>query len=97
MYSLNQHLLSSHQTPRRGRAGSRGKFLVLEIKGRDRGTLLWSQEILLAWWVRQVDSLGCVGEDSVEISRGALRINQQAGKQVCAKALGQDLLSLSRE
>lgn len=33
---------------REGRAGSRGKFLVLEIKGRDRGFLLWSQEILLA-------------------------------------------------
>lgn len=31
-----------------GRAGSRGKFLVLEIKGRDRRTLLWSQEILVA-------------------------------------------------
>lgn len=80
-----------------GREGSRGKFLVLEIKRRDRGTLLWSQEILMAWWVRRVDSLGCVREDSVEISQGALRINQQAGKQVCAKALGQDLLSVSRE
>ena len=44
-----------------------------------------------------MDSLGCAGEDSVEISQGTLRINQQARKQVCAKALGQDLLSVSRE
>lgn len=39
-----------------------------------------------------MDSLGYAGEDSVAIPGEALRTSQPAGKQVCAKALGQDLL-----
>lgn len=41
-------LLSSHQMPRRGERVPEASSLVPEIKGRDRGTLLWSQEILVA-------------------------------------------------
>lgn len=57
--------------------------------------MLWSQEILVP--VRMMDSLRCAGEDSVEITGGALRTSQPAEKQVCAKALEQDLLSVFKE
>lgn len=88
-------LLSSHQMPRRGEQVPEASSLFWRSKGGTGELCCGARK---SWWrVRLVDSLGCAGEDSVEISQGALRINQQAGKQVCAKALGQGLLCVFRE